>query len=83
MQEALAANGDEAPEGSWDPVREPIPDAGELARSVEARMAAEQAGPDGAPGAAAGEATSERLAAPGAADLPDVPSTSKGDAEGA
>ncbi len=32
MQEALAANGDMAPEGSWDPVREPIPDAGELAR---------------------------------------------------
>jgi uncharacterized protein YqhQ len=43
MQEALAANGDEAPEGSWDPVREPIPDPGELARSVEARMAAEEA----------------------------------------
>ena len=31
MQEALAANGDTAPEGSWDPEREPIPDAGELA----------------------------------------------------
>ena len=27
MQEALAANGDTAPEGSWDPEREPIPDA--------------------------------------------------------
>jgi len=42
MQEALAANGDVAPEGSWDPVREPIPDASELARSVEARRAAEE-----------------------------------------
>jgi uncharacterized protein YqhQ len=42
MQEALAANEDVAPEGSWDPQREPIPDAGELARSVEARMAAEE-----------------------------------------
>jgi len=47
MQEALAANDDVAPEGSWDPVREPIPDAGELARDVEARRAAEE-------GAAAG-----------------------------
>ncbi len=52
MQEALAANGDVAPEGSWDPVREPIPDAGELARDVEARRVAEEAAaPDaGAPG---------------------------------
>jgi uncharacterized protein YqhQ len=41
MQEALAANGDTAPEGSWDPVREPIPDAGELARRMEAQLAAE------------------------------------------
>jgi len=40
MQEALAANGETAPEGSWDPVREPIPDAAELARDVEARLAA-------------------------------------------
>ncbi len=42
MQEALAANGETAPEGSWDPVREPIPDAAELARDVEARLAAEE-----------------------------------------
>ena len=43
MHEALAANGDTAPAGSWDPVREPIPDAGELAKDVEARLAAEEA----------------------------------------
>ena len=42
MHEALAANGEEAPAGSWDPVREPIPDATELARDVEARQAAEE-----------------------------------------
>jgi uncharacterized protein YqhQ len=48
MQEALAANGDAAPEGSLDPLREPIPDAKELARDVEARAAAEAAG--GTPG---------------------------------
>ncbi len=42
MQEALAANGDTAPEGSWDPPREPIPDATELAHSVEARLVAEE-----------------------------------------
>lgn len=42
MHEALSANDDVAPEGSWDPVREPIPNAAELARSVEARMAAEE-----------------------------------------
>ena len=42
MQEALVANDDVAPEGSWDPVREPIPNAGELARSVEERMAADE-----------------------------------------
>jgi uncharacterized protein YqhQ len=43
MQEALAANGDTAPEGSWDPVREPIPDVGELARKMEARLEADEA----------------------------------------
>ena len=42
MHEALAANGDVAPAGSWDPAREPIPDAGALARDVEARQAAEE-----------------------------------------
>jgi uncharacterized protein YqhQ len=37
MQEAIAANGETAPDGSADPVREPIPDARELARDVESR----------------------------------------------
>jgi uncharacterized protein YqhQ len=44
MQEALVANGDQAPEGSLDPSREPIPDAKALAADVEARAAAEAAG---------------------------------------
>ncbi len=43
MQEGLAANGDTAPEGSWDPPREPIPDADELAKEMEARLDAEEA----------------------------------------
>ena len=43
MREALVANDDVAPEGSWDPVREPIPDAGELAKDMEARINAEEA----------------------------------------
>jgi uncharacterized protein YqhQ len=40
MQEALAANGEEAPGGSLDPVREPVPDVKTLAADVEARAAA-------------------------------------------
>jgi uncharacterized protein YqhQ len=44
MQEALAANGETAPDGSLDPVREPIPDVKALAKDVEARAAAEAAG---------------------------------------
>jgi uncharacterized protein YqhQ len=43
MQESLAANGETAPEGSWDPPREPIPDADELAKEMEARHEAEEA----------------------------------------
>jgi uncharacterized protein YqhQ len=43
MQEGLAANGETAPEGSLDPVREPIPAADELAREMEARLEAEEA----------------------------------------
>jgi uncharacterized protein YqhQ len=39
MQEALHANGEQAPEGSLDPVREAMPDHKELARDVEARDA--------------------------------------------
>jgi hypothetical protein len=52
MQEGLAANGETAPEGSLDPVREPIPDAEELAREMEARLEAEEAA-EGADGEAA------------------------------
>jgi hypothetical protein len=90
MQEALAANGDVAPEGSWDPVREPIPDAGELARSVEARMAATEA--DAASeGVAAGEieaagaaeAAGEIDAAGAAERKTGRPGAAEGDAEGA
>ncbi len=43
MQEGLAANGETAPAGSLDPVREPIPDAGELAKEMEARLDADEA----------------------------------------
>ena len=43
MQEGLAANGESAPAGSWDPEREPIPDAEELAKEMEARLEAEEA----------------------------------------
>lgn len=42
MQEGLAANGDTAPAGSLDPVREPIPDVEELAKEMEARLEAEE-----------------------------------------
>jgi uncharacterized protein YqhQ len=43
MQESLAANGETAPEGSLDPVREPIPEVDELAKEMEARLEAEEA----------------------------------------
>ncbi len=43
MQEGLAANGETAPAGSWDPPREPIPDVGDLAKEMEARLEAEDA----------------------------------------
>jgi uncharacterized protein YqhQ len=43
MQEGLAANGETAPAGSWDPPREPIPDVGDLAKEMEARLDAEEA----------------------------------------
>jgi uncharacterized protein YqhQ len=43
MQEALAANGEAAPDGSTDPVRQPMPEASELAREMEARAADEAA----------------------------------------
>ena len=43
MQEALAANGETAPDGSLAPLTVPMPDAGELAKEMEARAAAEEA----------------------------------------
>ena len=43
MQEGLAANGETAPDGSLDPEREPIPDADELAKEMEARLEAQEA----------------------------------------
>ena len=43
MHEALAANGETAPEGSLVPEREPMPDATALAKEVEARQADEGA----------------------------------------
>ena len=38
---------DVAPAGSWDPPTEPIPDPGELAREMEARLEAEEAASEG------------------------------------
>lgn len=43
MQEALAANGETAPEGSLDPEREPVPDVHALAADMEARDKAAEA----------------------------------------
>jgi hypothetical protein len=42
MQEALAANDETAPSGSFDPVRVPMPDASDLAQEMEARAAADE-----------------------------------------
>jgi uncharacterized protein YqhQ len=86
MQEALAANGDTAPAGSWDPVREPIPEAGELAKEMEARMDSEE---NDTPGDSTTEpsAVASESPAPEAADVSDAadpPSTRPGGApEGA
>lgn len=55
MQEALAANGETAPEGSLDPEREPVPDVQELAADVEAKEKEAEAA--AAAGAAAATAT--------------------------
>jgi len=69
MQEALAANGETAPAGSLDPAREPIPDVGELAKEMEARIEAEEASKErGATAIGAdGAETSGPLPAPDAA----------------
>jgi len=68
MQEGLAANGETAPAGSWDPSREPIPDAEELAREMEARLEAEEAAEKEAADATADAPASGEAAA--AADAP-------------
>jgi uncharacterized protein YqhQ len=53
MQEALAANGESAPEGSLDPEREPVPDAQQLAADVEARDRESEAAAASSPSPAA------------------------------
>jgi uncharacterized protein YqhQ len=68
MQEALAANGETAPDGSWDPVREPIPEAADLAREMEARLEAEEAEKAETVGA-----TEEASTGPGARDQDESP----------
>lgn len=76
MQEGLAANGETAPVGSLDPVREPIPDAEELAKEMEARLEAEEAAAkadgEGEPGAAPAEgaATADAAADSTTASMP-------------
>ncbi len=73
MQEGLAANGETAPEGSLDPVREPIPDVDELAKEMEARLEAEEAAE---PAASEGEdAATTADAAPAGEVAPSVDPT--------
>jgi hypothetical protein len=76
MQEGLAANGDTAPEGSWDPPREPIPDVDELAKEMEARLDAEEA-------AQKAEAEGEVATSDAPAATPDDESTPAETVEGA
>jgi hypothetical protein len=84
MQESLAANGDTAPAGSWDPPREPIPDAGELAKEMEARLDAESAGGDGVEAETDGGGGDEAGAPGGSGDAADAPPRRAGGAtEGA
>jgi uncharacterized protein YqhQ len=79
MQVALAANGETAPAGSLDPAREPIPDAGELAKEMEARLEAEDArAGDADAEALAGSRGSEDLTAP--ADPGEAPAQRAGGA---
>ncbi|RKY16699.1 MAG: hypothetical protein DRQ55_17465, partial [Planctomycetota bacterium] len=73
LQESLAANGETAPEGSWDPVREPIPDVGELAKEMEARLDAEEAAAEAEPKGEAVVAEADRSTAPADAPAPDAP----------
>jgi len=58
MHEALAANGEAAPEGSLEIERVPMPEAKDLARDVEARNDEATADLTGAPETAAAQATS-------------------------
>jgi uncharacterized protein YqhQ len=81
MQEALAANNDTAPAGSLDPAREPIPDADELAKEMEARFEAEEAAEKAQSEATTDdgdEAVEPPVEAPPAdtAEAPDVPPSS-------
>jgi uncharacterized protein YqhQ len=79
MQVALAANGETAPRGSLDPASEPIPDVGELAREMEARLEAEEAAAAeaGTP-ATAGTPGSDEVAVP--ADPGEAPAPRAGGA---
>jgi uncharacterized protein YqhQ len=70
MQESLVANGDTAPAGSWDPDREPIPDAGELAREMEARLEADGSDDAAEPTPEATDAGPGPEGPPEAADAP-------------
>lgn len=84
MQESLAANGDTAPAGSWDPPREPIPDAGELAKEMEARLEAGSASADGVEAGTDTDDSEEAGAPGGSGDGPDAPARRAGGAtEGA
>jgi uncharacterized protein YqhQ len=73
MQEALAANGETAPAGSWDPPREPIPEPGELAREMEARQGASAAGQAETSGTAASHEDADGSGAADGVDGPDHP----------
>jgi hypothetical protein len=73
MQEALAANGETAPAGSWDPPREPIPEPGELAREMEARQGASSAGQAETSGTTASHEDAEGSGAVDGVDGPDHP----------
>jgi uncharacterized protein YqhQ len=84
MQEGLAANGDSAPAGSWDPPREPIPDAGELAREMEARIEAEEAGDGGSTGveSAQDEGAEDGATSASVAETGAIPAAAEASAKG-
>jgi uncharacterized protein YqhQ len=82
MQESLAANGETAPEGSLDPVREPIPEVDELAKEMEARLEAEEAATkaEAEAGPVATEPTDVPAAAPAEVESAPVEATEGSDA---